>query len=108
MGIKRDTLKFVEEAKEHFEKDGKYEGATYHNKDYIALRWGIFDDCLKVYELGEEVGFFEQWLDRVTNNEMIDYFIRKLEREIYMDYTEEQISRLEKLIAHIKDKNNWS
>ncbi|PAD73942.1 hypothetical protein [Paenibacillus campinasensis] len=53
-------LAFVDEAAKAFEDNPKYE--TYYNadRDLIALRFGADRDCIKVYELGEPVGFFVQ------------------------------------------------
>lgn len=100
MGIKKETIDFVNKAKEYFEtEEGKVIGSTYTDKKlgYIALRWGMFDDCLKVYELGEEVGFFEQWLDRVPNSEYINTYIKMIESKKY-DLNNGQLDRLQKLI----------
>ncbi|MGN7359977.1 hypothetical protein ACTHPF_26730 [Paenibacillus sp. SAF-054] len=56
-------LEFVNEAARAFEDHLTLE--TYMNKDgdLIALRFGLDRDCVKVYELGEPVGFFVQQVD---------------------------------------------
>jgi len=57
----RDVLDFAEEAKEVFNRDNKK--VTYRNDSHIALRTGMFEDCILVFE-ATEVGFFEQWCNR--------------------------------------------
>ncbi len=56
--IYREHLDFIEEAREAFEKNERLE--TYRNADdtLIGLRYGVDRDCIQVYSLGEEVGFF--------------------------------------------------
>jgi hypothetical protein len=100
MGIKKETIEFVNKAKEYFKtQEGMVLGSTYIDKDlgYIALRWGMFDDCLKVYELGQEVGLFEEWLDRVPDEEYINEYIKLIEKKDYK-LTEEQLDKLENII----------
>lgn len=48
----------MEEAKKAFDENYRLE--TYRNESdtLIALRYGMDRDCIKIYELGEEVGFF--------------------------------------------------
>lgn len=56
--IYREHLDFMEEARQAFEIDERLE--TYRNDSdtLIALRYGIDRDCIRIYKLGEEVGFF--------------------------------------------------
>lgn len=56
--IYREHLDFMEEAKKAFEENLRLE--TYRNEEetLIALRYGIDRDCIQIYKLGEEVGFF--------------------------------------------------
>lgn len=56
--IKQWHLDFLEESKRAFEKDDRLE--THRNEDdtLIALRYGIDRDCIKVFELGEDIAFF--------------------------------------------------
>jgi hypothetical protein len=100
MGIKKETLEFIENAKQYFEsEEGKIVGSTYQDDKlgYIGLRWGLLDNCIKVYELGDEVGFFEDWVDRVPYQEQIDYYIRRIEyNDLYI--TPEQIGKLQNII----------
>ena len=42
MGIKKETIDFVNKAKEYFEsKEGRVIGSTYRDEQYIALRCGL-------------------------------------------------------------------
>lgn len=53
----QSDLDFFEEAKAAFEKD--YRLCTYRNDDadLIALRYGMDNDSMRVYRLGDEVAF---------------------------------------------------
>ena len=64
--MNRETLKFVEDAKDFFNKSNKH--FTYRDKDdeHIALRYGLDGDCIKVYRLGEELELFEQWCNKAV------------------------------------------
>ena len=101
MGIKRGTIEFVDQAKEVFKRD--YNLSTYRDEDegYIALRVGMFDDCIKVFELGDEVGLFEQWCERPTKPEIIENLSRKISNEA-IDMTQGQF---DDLINNIMTKN---
>lgn len=54
----QSDLDFIEECKIVFEND--YRRFTHINKDddRIALRYGMYHDCIKLFELGEEKAFF--------------------------------------------------
>jgi hypothetical protein len=100
MGIKKETLQFVEDAKKYFEtKEGRIVGSTYEDTKlgYIALRWGMLDDCMKVFELGDEIGFFENWIDRVPYEDQIDYYIERISNnDLHM--TKNHINNLQRII----------
>ena len=51
-------LDFIDNAKKFFE--GDHRRVTYFTKsdDLIALRYGDDNDCIRLFELGEEKGFF--------------------------------------------------
>jgi hypothetical protein len=62
--ISPNTLKFVRKAGQQFDGD---EGKEYYideeyEEKYIALRWGIFNDCVRVYRLGEKIGIFSGYM----------------------------------------------
>jgi hypothetical protein len=54
--ISKDALKFLEEARQAFQENENW--ATYRddNEEFIALRTGLFEDCITIYELGSPVG----------------------------------------------------
>lgn len=56
--IYREHLDFMEEAKQAFENNQRLD--TYRNDGdtLIALRYGMDRDCIRIYKLGEEIGFF--------------------------------------------------
>jgi hypothetical protein len=56
--ITKEALEFANEAKTRFEVNPEL--ATYLDKDagYVALRGGMFDDSMLIYELGNAVGNF--------------------------------------------------
>lgn len=56
--IYKEHLDFLVEAKQEFESNERLE--TYRNasESLIALRYGMDRDCIQIYKLGEEVGFF--------------------------------------------------
>lgn len=58
MQITKEHLSFLEESKRIFQENLLRE--THMNEDgsLIALRYGADRDCIKIFELGEEVAFF--------------------------------------------------
>lgn len=70
--ITNEALEFLKEAKEQFISNQEY--STYRNQEdgFIALRTGMFDDCIMIYELGSPVGNFTQQLPR-QHKVLIDY-----------------------------------
>lgn len=56
--IYKEHLEFMEEAKKAFEENERLETYRNENEVLIALRYGMDRDCIQVYELGEEIGFF--------------------------------------------------
>lgn len=69
--IPPEALNFLEEAKKGFDS---IETITYidKNKKFIALRTGFREDCLVVYELGNEIGNFTEQLPK-QHTVIIDY-----------------------------------
>lgn len=70
--ITKEALEFVEEAKKAFTENDDF--TTYRNKEenFIALRGGMRDDCMTVYELGDPVGNFVEQLPR-QHKVLVDY-----------------------------------
>lgn len=86
--ISKEALQFLDEAKEAFEKNEDL--TTYRNEveNFIALRSGMFDDCIMIYELGSAVGNFVQQLPR--------------QHKILVNYDElEQLRKDKKMLANI-------
>lgn len=77
-------LAFVDEAAKAFEDHLNWE--IYMNKegDLIALRFGYDRDCIKVYELGEPVGFFVQQVGVRTEypRKQVSRFAMEMEHEL--------------------------
>jgi len=55
----REVLEFVEICAKEFKADSSL--YTWRDENYIGLRYGLGNDCIKVFEIGNEVGFFENW-----------------------------------------------
>lgn len=58
MQITKEHLAFLDEAVDAFEDNDLLE--TYRNDEgkFIALRYGRGRDCVRIFELGYEIGFF--------------------------------------------------
>ena len=69
MQITKEHLVFLEEVKRMFESNPNYK--TYRNGEetLIALRRGVDEDCIQIYELGQEVAFFAQYLEPLDEEE---------------------------------------
>lgn len=73
--MNRDTLLFVEEATRFFNESENHHTYRDSEEEYIALRYGLDRDCIKVYKLDEELEFFEQWCDKVESPRKSKYEI---------------------------------
>jgi len=62
MQINQRHLDFLQESREHFSKEITCH--TYNNGEFIALRRGLDRDCVQIFILGEEIGFFAQMMDK--------------------------------------------
>lgn len=70
--ITKEVLIFLEEAREAFQDNTKLTTYRDVNEEFIALRTGMFDDCIKIFELGDPVGNFVQQLPR-QHKVLVDY-----------------------------------
>ena len=59
--INQRHLDFLEEAKEKFAENPRWE--TYRHYGLIALRGGADRDCMEIFELGRHVGFFSEVME---------------------------------------------
>jgi hypothetical protein len=88
MQITRTHLAFMEEAAAAFASNSRWE--TYQDKDaeYIALRFGMDRDCIKIYQLGEEVGFFANVMEKAPQLDILEYcsevqwFAEEMEKQL--------------------------
>lgn len=98
MQITRSHLAFMEEAAAAFASNPRWE--TYQDKDaeYIALRFGMDRDCIKIYKLGEEVGFFANVMDKAPQLNVLEY---RSEVHWFADEMEKQLKANE-------HKGGWS
>lgn len=62
--ITKESLDFMNEAREVFEKNLDLTTYRDDNEEFIALRSGLFDDCMMIYELGSQVGNFVNQLPK--------------------------------------------
>jgi hypothetical protein len=88
MHITKRHLGFLEEAKAIFESNPKQVTHQNDDKDLIALRYGADRDCIKIHELGEEIGFFAQMMDKSPElvvpfkYEQIQWFGGEMEKQM--------------------------
>lgn len=75
--MNKDTLEFVEKCAEAFEKNGDM--YTFRDDNYIGLRYGFDEDCIKVFRIGSEVGFFENWFPTKTDSQKLEFAIKLLD-----------------------------
>ncbi|MGO4181842.1 hypothetical protein AB4Z17_11720 [Paenibacillus sp. TAF43_2] len=64
MQITKQHLEFLEEAKIAFLVNVRWDTYFNDHSGLIALRFGPDRDCIRIYELGDEVGFFAQMIDQ--------------------------------------------
>lgn len=57
-------LEFIEECKEVFESDHRRVTNFSEDKTLIALRYGADNDCIRLFELGEEKAFFHNIMEK--------------------------------------------
>jgi hypothetical protein len=83
--ITKESLEFMQEAKEAFENNTDLTTYRDDKEEFIALRSGMFDDCIMIYELGSQVGNFVQQLPR--------------QHKVTLDYDEhERLKKTEKAV----------
>lgn len=96
--ISNEALEFLNEAKESFIKNDKMVTYTDKEKGFIALRTGFRDDCIMVYELGNEVGNFVQQLPS-QHKVLVDYdeieIYKKLKEQILPNQINEVMNILD-------------
>ncbi|MGE6376582.1 hypothetical protein [Peribacillus muralis] len=81
--IKPKHLPFLEETKEVFNANSRRETFTSEHGDLIALRFGEDRDCIKMFELGEEVAFFAQQIEPCPNPRLeVIEFARDMEVQL--------------------------
>lgn len=78
--IKPETIEFLNRAKKFF--DQSLDHVSFRDEDVglIALRYGLDDNCILLFELGNEIAFFEDWMDRTTTEEKIKHHEEKIEK----------------------------
>lgn len=105
-------LAFLEEAKAAFEGNKRFE--TYRNKDgdLIALRMGEDRDCVEIIELGRQVAFFAQIMDKApelivtTEREEVLWFAAEMEKQLKAnDHKSGWISCSEEFLKSELEKN---
>lgn len=67
MQITREHLNFMEEAKTAFEENYRLETYRNENDTLIALRYGMDRDCIQIYKLDGEVGFFANIMNKAPH-----------------------------------------
>jgi hypothetical protein len=70
--ITKEALEFLNEAKKQLSENSEWTTYRDENENFIALRTGLFEDSIFVYELGNPVGNFVEQLPR-QQKVVIDY-----------------------------------
>jgi hypothetical protein len=76
MQITQFHLRFLEEATEVFHEDVRRETHINEDGDLIALRYGLDRDCVRIFALDGEVGFFAQMVGRKSKTPDIEAYGR--------------------------------
>lgn len=97
--ISKEALEFVNEAKESFISNEKMVTYTDKEKGYIALRTGFREDCIMVYELGNEVGNFTQQLPS-QHKVLVDHDELEIYKRLKNEILPKQIVNVEEMIAN--------
>ncbi|AZV43606.1 hypothetical protein BAOM_2997 [Peribacillus asahii] len=111
--ITKEALLFLEKAKKGFEENKEWTTYRDEEENFIALRTGMFEDCITVYELSNPVGIFTEQLTR-QNNKVIDYDdygrLKEIEKTMnelrYYLNKDSHFTSLNELYLYIKDTLN--
>ena len=69
--IGEDKIEFAKKAGKAFEKEGVYtftENGEIEEFEYFAVKWGLGDDCVLVFRIGDEPIIFKQFIKKGTEN----------------------------------------
>lgn len=109
MQITKRHLAFLDEAKAVFEKNVCRETHWNTERDLIALRYGLDRDCINIFELGEEVGFFSQMIPPTDADKLIAAIGRNYNKDMHeirpeLGWFAEQ---MEKQLTENEHKGGW-
>ncbi|QCT03773.1 hypothetical protein E6C60_3062 [Paenibacillus algicola] len=102
-------LTFLQIAINVFESDVLRETHWNKDRDLIALRYGADRDCVQIFELGEEVGFFAQMLPATDKNERLETLRKRygLENQTARPQVAYFSGEMEKQLQANEDKGGW-
>ena len=90
-------LEFVEEASKKFEENYKLQTYRNNDEDLIALRWGWGEDCIRVYELGDYIGAFDNWFKKPTTKQKLEDVCNTI-NELKYDLNKEEVIEIAKCL----------
>ena len=95
-------LEFMEEAKKAFESNPRFE--TYRNTEgnLIALRHGLDRNCIGIHEIGKEIGFFAEVMDRAPELVVSSPATREVKNVFKFDVRAEMLARPNEWVGAFK------
>lgn len=103
--ISNEALEFLNEAKESFIKNDMMVTYTDKKKGFIALRTGFRDDCIMIYELGNEVGNFTQQLPS-QHKVLVDYDELEVYKKLKNKILPKHIEDISEMISNDENGKN--
>jgi hypothetical protein len=109
--ISLSTLDFVKKAGKEFDKDRKkkfYLDESYGER-YLAIRCGIYNDCIKVYRLGQRVGIFSGYMllePLLVNDKNINEYNTHMENKDLKNKLQFAVTALDNNELYVKQLQN--
>jgi hypothetical protein len=105
--MNKSDFEFANVAKEYFENNPMFYTYASEQLGKIALRTGMFEDCIRVYELGDEIALFEQWLTREEKSLKIKRLLYELDEGcLIFSFDSEDLAKLENIIKDVKEHSS--
>lgn len=100
-------LEFMEEAKKAFESNPRFE--TYRNTagNLLALRYGMDRNCIAIHEIGEEIGFFAEVMERAPELVVGVPTSNRFKPDSSFNARTELLARPDEWVLAYKDNSKW-
>lgn len=107
--INKKHLDFLEECREAFDSEILRETHFEKGGDLIGLRYGVDRDCIRMFELGEEIALFTKMVKPTDADEYIVSIGEKFDKGINKVGTEvgEFSAEMEKQLQANEHKGGW-